>query len=326
MTIGHNLVRLALCVGLSIVVAREAAAQGRGGPPPEPVNLVTKDGVQLKATYFPGAARRGSSQAKQTTPVVVLHDHKSTRAVFSPLIAALQPQVESDTDRTYFAVIAVDLRAHGDSTKRLSPDGTLSDLDAARISKDDLLAMARFDMEAVRGYLVDKNDAGDLNLNKLCLVGSGLGASVAANWALQDWTAPPLAVGKQGQDVKAIVLISPQWSYNGLSMQNPMKFTPLKRNVAWQILGGSQDSRMKSDFVRIEKQLERHHPVDEKSIGGPGAPVRTGLAVSLLPTSLQGDQLLSQSGAVVDTQIVKFLMENVARLQLPWSNRRNRLP
>jgi hypothetical protein len=83
---------------------------------------------------------------------------------------------------------------------------------------------------------------------------------------------------------------------------------------------------MKSDFVRIEKQLERHHPVDEKTVGGPGAAIRTGLAVSLLPTSLQGDHLLSQSGAVVDKQIVKFLIDNVARLQLPWSNRRSRLP
>jgi len=326
MTIGPKSVRLAIVVSLLAILARETAAQGRSGPPPEAVNLVTKDGVQLKATYFPGAARRGSTQAKQTTPVVVLHDFKSTRAIFNPLIAALQPPVEAGAERPYFAVIAVDLRAHGDSTKQLFLDGTLSDLDAARLSKEDLLAMARFDMEAVRSFLVDKNDAGDVNLNKLCLVGSGMGASVAANWALQDWTAPPLAVGKQGQDVKAIVLISPHWSYNGLSMQNPMKFTPLKKNVSWLLMGGSEDSRVKSDFNRIERQLERHHPVNEKSAGNPGAPDRTGLVVSLLPTSLQGDRLVGQSGAAMDNQIVKFLTQNVAALQLPWTNRRNRLP
>ena len=103
--------------------------------------------------------------------------------------------------------------------------------------------MAAFDMEAVRGFLVGKNDAGELNLNKLCLVGSGMGANVAANWALQDWTAPPLAIGKQGQDVKALVLISPRWSYSGLSFQGPMQFRPLKENVAWQLIYGVEDTK-----------------------------------------------------------------------------------
>ena len=108
--------------------------------------------------------------------------------------------------------------------------------------------MAALDMEAVRKFLVDKNDAGELNLNKLCLVGSGMGASVAANWAVQDWSAPPLAVGKQGQDVKALVLISPRWSFNGLSMQVPMKFAPLKMNAAWMLVCGSQDPKVKADL------------------------------------------------------------------------------
>ena len=182
--------------------------------------------------------------------------------------------------------------------------------------------MATLDMEAVRNFLVDKNDAGELNLNKLCLVGSGMGASVAANWALVDWTAPPLAVGKQGQDVKAIVLISPRWSYNGLSMQEPMKFSPLKQNVAWLLICGAQDSRVKSDFERVQKQLEKFHPLEKKS----GPPVRSGMASSLVPTTLQGDKLFSQPAAAIDDQIVDFLTKNVAAKQLLWTSRRNRLP
>jgi pimeloyl-ACP methyl ester carboxylesterase len=330
MTIGQKLVRLtivlALSLALSIPAADRAAAQGRSGPPPEPVDLITKDGVQLKGTYFPSAARRGSAQAKQATPVVLLHDHKSTHAIFNSLIAALQPPVDENANRPYFAVITVDLRAHGGSTKRLAPDGTVFDLDAARLAKEDFLAMAQFDMEAIRSFLVDKNDAGELNLNKLSLVGSGMGASVAANWALKDWTMPPLAVGKQGQDVKAIVLISPRWSFDGLSMQDPMKFTPLKKNVAWLVLGGMQDPKAKPDFDRIIKQLERHHPVNEKNAAVPGPPVRDGFYVNLLPTNLQGDQLIKRSGAAIDEQVVRFLLQDVGRHQLPWTNRRNKLP
>jgi pimeloyl-ACP methyl ester carboxylesterase len=312
---GQKLVRIAAVVSLIVGAADCGHCQiTRDGPPPEPISLGTADGVQLKGTYFPGAARN-ATQAKQTTPVVLLHDYKSNRAVFNPLISQLQAPAEGGADRPYFAVIAIDLRAHGESVKQLLPTGVPVDLDAAKLSKDGLAAMAVRDLEAVRGFLVEKNDAGELNINKLCLVGSGMGASVAANWALADWSTPPLAVGKQGQDVKAIALISPIWSYRGLSMQEPMKFGPLKQNVAWMLIAGGQDPKVKADFDRIQKQLERGHPVIGNKPGGQ----RQGLAVNLLPTSLQGDSLLGQSAAAINGQIVKFFTENVAALQQPWS-------
>jgi pimeloyl-ACP methyl ester carboxylesterase len=315
MFVGEKLVRVAAVVSLVLASAECGQCQvAREGPPPEPLNLAAADGVQLKATYFPGSGQT-VLQKKQTTPVVLLHDFKSNRAVFNPLIGQLQGPAEPGVESVHFAVIAVDLRAHGESVKQILPTGVPADLDAAKLSKEGLEAMAALDMEAVRAFLVQKNDAGDLNINKLCLVGSGLGASVAANWALADWTAPPLAVGKQGQDVKAIALISPMWSYRGLSMQDPMKFGPLKQNVAWLLIAGGQDSKMKSDFDRIQKQLERGHPV----VGNKAAGQRQGLAVNLLPTTLQGDSLLGQSAAAINTQIVKFFTENVASLQQPWS-------
>ena len=324
MTACRTLVCLALFVALSFTLASRAAGQpGSEGAPPEVVALTTKDGVQLRATYFPGAARRDSPQAKQTTPVVLLHDFKSTRASLMPLAQRLQsPGDLADADHANFAAIIVDLRAHGESTKALSPTGAVADLDAAKLSKEGLLAMASMDMEAVRNFLVDKNDAGELNLNKLCLVGSGMGASVAVNWALQDWTAPPLAVGKQGQDVKGIVLVSPRWSYNGLSMQDPMKFAPLKQNVAWLLICGAQEQKTSSDLARIQKQLERFHPETEKS----GAKRRRGLLVTKLPSSLQGDSLVGKSGDLIDTEVITFLTENVAAIQQPWSSRRSKLP
>jgi len=313
--VGSSHVRFAAVVSLlTVIVDRGHCQILREGPPPEPVNFAAADGVQLKGTYFPGGATT-AAQAKQTTPVVLLHDYKSNRAVFNPLIAQLQAPLEGGADHPYFAVISVDLRAHGESVKQLLPTGVPVDLDAAKLSKEGLEAMAVIDMEAVRSFLVEKNDAGQLNINKLCLVGSGMGANVAANWALVDWTAPPLAVGKQGQDVKAIALISPMWSYRGLSMQDPMRFGPLKKNVAWLLICGGQDQKIKADFDRIQKQLERVHPVIGNKPGGQ----RQGLAVNLLPTSLQGDSLLGQSAAAINGQIVKFFTENVASLQQPWA-------
>jgi pimeloyl-ACP methyl ester carboxylesterase len=288
----------------------------------EAVSLVTRDGVQLRITYFAGAARKGSPQAKQTTPVVLLHDHKSSRAVFASLAQKLRAPVQGQADRPSLAAVTVDLRAHGESTKQSLGNSPAVDLDAAKLSKDEIAAMARIDMEAVRNFLVDKNDAGELNLNKLCLVGSGMGASVAANWALADWAAPPLAVGKQGQDVKAIVLVSPRWSYNGLSMHAPMQFRALKENVAWLLIYGEKDSKFQTDAGRVRKQLERFHPATEQA----GGQVTSGLTVLNLPTRLEGDSLLKQFGTSVETEIVKFVIDNVARKEQPWISRRNRLP
>jgi pimeloyl-ACP methyl ester carboxylesterase len=197
MLLNRTPTRLLLVLGLLLEIAARAAAQGGG----EAMNVVTADGVQLRGTYFAGAARKGSKQGKQTTPVILLHDYKSSRAIFTPLAQQLVSAGDPNVEHPYFAALAVDLRAHGESTKQLTPEGGVVELDPAKLSKEGLVAMSTLDMEALRNFLVDKNDDGELNLNKLCIVGSGMGASVAVNWAAKDWAAPPLAVGKQGQDV-----------------------------------------------------------------------------------------------------------------------------
>src|SRR5438045_5135142 len=83
----------------------------------ESVSLTTRDGVQLKISYFPGTARKGTPQAKQTTPVIFLHDYKGSRAVFASLVQKLQAAGKGEGGRPSFAAVTVDLRAHGESTK-----------------------------------------------------------------------------------------------------------------------------------------------------------------------------------------------------------------
>src|SRR4051794_30483257 len=313
-----GLVGVILSVSLLVQFASSARAQEAGAA--ESISLTTRDGVQLKISYFPGTARKGSPQAKQTTPVVFLHDYKGSRAVFATLVQKLQATGKGEGKRPIFAALTVDLRGHGESTK--VANNPQVELSSAKLNKEDLIAMASYDLDAVRNFLVAKNDEGELNLNKLCLVGSGMGASVAANWALADWSYPPLAVGKQGQDVKAIVMISPRWTYNGLLMQGPMQFRALKERVAWMIVYGDKDPKFQSDAVRINKQLERFHPATDDT----GAKRTSGLTVLKLNTRLQSDSLLTQVGVSADDQIIKFLTENVANTQQEWISRRNRLP
>ena len=47
-------------------------------------------------------------------------------------------------------------------------------------------AMVTCDMEAVKKFLWERNNAGELNIDKLCVVGAEMGASVAVNFALAD--------------------------------------------------------------------------------------------------------------------------------------------
>jgi hypothetical protein len=149
-----------------------------------------------------------------------------------------------------------------------------------------------------------------------------MGANVAAIWAAQDWAAPPLAVGKQGQDVKALVLLSPRWTFNGLSMQGPMRFSPLKQFVAWMLLYGEEDPRVKADINRIRRQLEPLHPTSVDA----NANQPQSLVVVGLQSKLQGGTLISKAGPPVENQIIRFLTENVAQKDQPWFTRLNLTP
>src|SRR5918992_1268808 len=109
------------------------------------IALVTRDGVQVKASYYPPPRAKTPADAKQTTPVVLLHDFKDTRASFASLVERLQSPGEGDAQQSAFAVVAVDLRGHGASTKQTLPNGEIVELDAAKLGKNDLIAMAAFD-------------------------------------------------------------------------------------------------------------------------------------------------------------------------------------
>ena len=277
--------------------------------------LETKDGVKLAITYYPSASK------EHALPVVILHDHQDSRVAYDSIARQLQqPQGE---DGESFAVVTVDLRGHGGSTKQKLRDGTTRELDAAKLKKSDFEAMVGYDMEAVRTFLVGKNDKGEINLNELSIVGVGLGASVGTIWASRDWAVPPLTVGKQGQDVKALVLVSPRWKNKGLLIQQALRQPGVQREVALLMIYGRDNSKVRSDVRRIKKQVEKYHPESESSAGKPND--LAGLGV---PTSLQGGKLLQEVGLrdKVVQRIDDFLNLHVAQENHEWLKRRNRIP
>lgn len=267
-------------------------------PPPEDLVLTTGDGLELAVTYYPG------TKGKQTIPVVLLHMWKQSRNDYKELAPTLQA--------LGYAVVVPDLRGHGDSKHR---KGASKDekLDAATLSASQFGQMVTKDMMAVKQFLWEQNNAGQLNIDKLCIVGAEMGASVALNFALadavdQDNNRVQRAEYKVGRFVKALVLISPEPAFRGLPTRDATAYPAVQRDIPILMVVGKQDAKALQEAKRINSIFERHHPDPTGDTVSEKNDKRTLFFVPL-PTSLQGTKLLDP----------KF---NVASLISDFLNRR----
>ena len=278
--------------------------------PPQDVFLTTKDNVRLAATYY------RSSAGRDAVPIVMLHDYKEGRTIYNNLAAALQGPTDERVKS--HAVLTVDLRGHGGSTLAINPDGQSLEIDAAKLRVADYEDMVRFDMEAVRRFLVERNDAQELNLNKLSLVGAGMGANVALIWSAVDWDAPPLANRKQGQDVKALVLSSPNWKQKGLPLVMALKNPDVQSALSIMLVYGSQDPKAKQSAETVYKNFLRFHP--EPPID------RVRELKSLfdypLPTTLQGSKLLVDPQFKMLVNLDNFFKYRLVNQPFEWVQRK----
>lgn len=250
-------------------------------PPPEDVVLTTADGLELTVTYYPGA------KGKQTIPVVLLHMWKQSRNDYKELATALQSQG--------YAVVVPDLRGHGDS-KHVKGGHKDEKLDAATLSPMQFGQMVSKDMMAVKEFLWQQNNAGELNIDKLCVVGAEMGASVALDFALadavdQDHNRVQRAEYKVGRFVKALVLISPEPSFRGLSIREATAYPAVQREIPMLIIVGKQDSKALQEAKRIHSVFEKFHPEPTGDTVSEKNDKRT-LFFIKLDTSLQGTKLL----------------------------------
>ncbi len=304
-----------LALAATAPMARSQPATPGRLPKPEAVSLTTKDGVQIRATYYPSTA------GQQAVPVVLLHDFSESRAVMEPLAAmlqnpppALQEQLPEGPPMVPRAVINVDLRGHGESKTAFDADGAPHELDAARFELTDFQDMVTYDLEAVRAFLLAENDAGRLNLNKLCIVGAGMGANVALTYAAWDWSIPPLAARKQGQDVKALVLISPRRNFHGLTSTAPLKFAPVQDQLAVYFAYGSGDPKVAKDCEGMVKVFQKFHPEPPPD----QVAARKDFFVYAPGTQRQGTELLTAAEFNLAPKIVGFVEMRLGRVDFPF--------
>lgn len=308
--------RLTMCLrlvplALMVLVSPALGQASRRVAEPEKVILNTKDGVRLGVTYY------RSLLGREAVPIVILHGHKESRTVFNSLASALQSPT-SERLKSH-AVLTVDLRGHGGSTTAVDFEGRTSTIDAAKLQPGDFADMVNFDMEAVRQFLVAKNDAQELNLNKLCLIGTGMGANVALVWAAVDWDAPRLAQRKQGQDVKALVLVSPIWRQKGLPLVDALRQPDVQRNISVMLAYGNEDSKAAKDAANIYKNLVRFHPdppIDQVA-------ELKDLFEYPVPTTLQGSSLLMDPRFKMLSRLDDFLLARLTNQDFSWVARRN---
>jgi len=293
---------------------------------PEDVTIPTSDGVTLHATFYAGEAD------KDSVPVILLHDYEGSRKDYADLALLLQKAGHS--------VLVADLRGHGESTLQT---GMARPLEPRTLSRVDFAKMAEFDFHALKFYLLAKNNKGELNIEKLCVVGAGMGASVALHATAADWNILPAGNKKQGQDVKAVVLISPG-SRKGAPVLTALSGTPreikiwdpqlqrafkepeaynfafpvpldFRSEVSFFIVVGESASKERRDAKRLQSMLDDFHPK-------PSSKEKQSLFYAGLPTSLQGTKLLGKS-LKLEQYIAKFIEIRAVERKYPWQERRN---
>lgn len=285
--------------------------------PPENIPLETKDGVLLQATWFPG------NKGKESVPVILLHDWKGSRGQYSEFGLHLQ--------KLGYSVIIPDLRGHGDSVRVKGRDALI---DVEKMTKLEVAAMLE-DIETCKRFLMQKNNDGKLNIDLLTVVAAG-GMSVhALEWSMRDWSYIPLNGKKQGQDVKAIVLLTPEKTLKGLSMNQLLKnpliagkgpIRPLSMYIA---IGGKGQEKFTKDAKSIHSTIEKSRP--KLTFTGSAAEQeaqrleKQDLYYEELPVEFQGADLVNpQTNTNFHERVAAFIYYRVElkKDDFPWTDRK----
>ena len=258
--------------------------------------LLTADGVPLRCHYFP------SDKGKNAIPVILIHEWKGQASPYVPLAMALQ--------KAGCAVVLPDLRGHGASRTYLARGGEEREFDLSRMGRADVAAILLRDLETVKRFLKEQNNAGALNLNALTLVGVREGCVLAINWAITDWNFPNIGAHKQGKDVKALVLVSPVKLLHGYTVDAMFRDAFVWRLPTLIVVG--QNSPEAEEADRLYRRLE----VQRKRTQLGAADV---LKREQVDTSLSGASLITR-GPGAASAILSFVGEQMVANadRIPW--------
>lgn len=281
--------------------------------------LTTRDNFPIAITYYP------SDKGKESPVVILLHGKNSSRLVWKN-----GPVPQKLLQANGFAVVAVDLRKHGESRPAGAAAGKAADL-----RPTDYKLMAANDLEAVKSFIFEEHQKQKLNMRKTAVVAPEMSAPIALAWAAADWLkkphpdAPtPDASTPRGQDVQALVLISPVENLPGLpSGRNLLILRSIdaasrQANIAMLFAYGSGDSSAAAAARSMHKKFGTHRETKDHAFLEP------------VPSKFSGVNLLGKfytkkgQRVLLDGVILGFQQTHVAKLAGPnyeWRDRESRL-
>jgi len=275
-----------------------------GPPEPEELELRSSDGLKLFATYYPG------TKGKKSVPVVILHNLKESGEDYASLALFLQGKGH--------AVVVPDLRGHGQSTQIFRANRKPVPVKMNRPSPRQVKKMVIDDMSPIRTFLLQENNEGRLNINKLCLVGSGFGALVAMNYAVEDWSWEDLAYQKQGKDVKALVLISPEWSFGkNLSASTFIDNPRVRGRLSLLLMVGREKKKTFKNSEKIHTRLSKFYPEPEEK----EAAKAKALFFVKRDTVFQSEKLVNTPEFNCPKTIAGFIQVRLVAKKFPWEDR-----
>lgn len=174
------MLRKLLAALLLIVAARSPAfAEAQ-----RTVRLHTTDDVSVTGTYYP-------VQRNPAPAVLLIHSVARNRTTWDTLAKLLQ--------QNGMAALAIDLRGHGESTRKLTADGSVT-IDYHNFADRDFQDML-LDIEAAVDWLQAQPE---IDHDHIALVGESLGANLVLRYAAIN------------EDVAAVVVFSPGINYRTL--------------------------------------------------------------------------------------------------------------
>ena len=154
------------------------------------IRLMTSDDLELSAAYYPVSSNSAAA-------VVLLHSYGQTKDEWGTVPILFQ--------RNGIAVLAFDLRGHGESIRRLTANG-VETVDYRKFATQDFKKM-----------LADVNQAYDwlatqpgIDKHRIAIIGSSIGANLALRYAAVN------------DDVAALILLSPGLFYQNIRTDDVM--------------------------------------------------------------------------------------------------------
>jgi alpha-beta hydrolase superfamily lysophospholipase len=249
------------------------------------LKIQTQDKASLAATYYP------SKLGTNASVVMLIHEKDRSSKDFEESIAdQKEGGLAEYLQAQGHAVLTFDLRGMGANPRR-------------QATPKDWQLMVN-DLQAAYQFLVDRTNRGELNLAKLCVVGLGEGANLAAAWAYQ----PGGAVSNEGRtsDLCALVLISPMADGEGLLLGQVL--ASLAPRVPLMVMVGERDQVSRDPVRAVRPLVERAQFKLNK--------------VEMFDSSLHGYKLLRLEPKVTST-LTKFLEGAAKYKAVDWEPRYN---